>query len=185
MARIFLFMMVSLDGYFEGKQHDISWHVVDKEFSDFALQQLEPVSTLLFGRRTYELMAGFWPTEQAKSDPETARLMNTKPKVVVSSSLTKADWAHTKIISSNVAAELKKLVSAQSGDIVVFGSSKLCVSLIAMGLLDELRLMINPVILGGGTPLFDGIPKALQVRLRDKRVFNSGNVLLTYGIGGS
>src|SRR5258708_1229114 len=102
MRKIFLFMLVSVDGYFEGPDHDISWHNVDKEFNEFANNQLEEIGTLLFGRRTYDLMASFWP----KSKSTTAGLMNALPKVVVSHSIFEPEWENTTIISTNVIDEI-------------------------------------------------------------------------------
>src|SRR5579872_1265701 len=92
MRKVFLFMMVSLDGYFEGPNHDLSWHNVDEEFNKFAIAQTKNVGTLLFGRRTYELMRDFWPTEEArKTDPIVANQMNTTPKIVFSRTLKEAE----------------------------------------------------------------------------------------------
>ena len=82
MRKIFLFMMVSLDGFFEGPDHELDWHNVDAEFNEFAAEQLNEVDTLLFGWKTYELMAGYWPTELAKQDsPVIAEKMNSLPKL--------------------------------------------------------------------------------------------------------
>ena len=87
--KIFLFMMVSLDGYFEGPDHDISWHRVDSEFNDFSLEQMSKVDTLMFGRRTYELMESYWPSEEARQDdPKVAEFLNTLPKIVFSRNMT-------------------------------------------------------------------------------------------------
>ena len=93
MRKVFLFMMVSLDGYFEGPNHELDWHNVDKEFVDFALEQLDEIDTILFGRVTYQMMASFWQSEHAKkTDPLTAKAMNTLPTVIFSRTLKKADW---------------------------------------------------------------------------------------------
>jgi dihydrofolate reductase len=184
LRKIFLFMMVSLDGYFEGKDHDLSWHNADnKEFQDFAIEQLGEIGTIIFGKTTYEMMASFWPTDLAKDDPITAELMTKTPKIVISHSLEKADWANTRLIKENVEEELKKLKSQPGKDLAVFGSSNLCLSLLKMGLLDELRIMINPIVIGEGTTLFAGLDEKLKLKLQDTRVFKSGNVLLTEEIG--
>ena len=187
MRKIFLFMMVSLDGYFEGKDHDISWHNVDEEFVDFAIEQTSQVGTLLFGRRTYQLMEGFWPTEEAlKSDPKTAELMNNTPKIVFSKTLEKVEetdnWKNVTLVKDKVEEEIKKLKDQPGKDIAVFGSSNLCVSLIKMGLLDELRIMVNPVAIGEGTTLFEGMKDKLKLKLEKTRTFKNGNVLLTYSL---
>lgn len=173
-------MMISLDGYFEGKDHDLSWHNVDEEFQGFAIQQLKEIDTIIFGKRTYEMMASFWPTDLAKDDPVTAELMTKTPKIVISHSLEKADWDNTTLIKENVEDELKRLKGQPGKDLAVFGSSNLCVSLIRMGLLDELRIMVNPVVIGEGTTLFEGLDQKLKLKLINSREFKNGNVLLTY-----
>src|ERR1700734_1401342 len=99
MRKIFLFMLVSVDGYFEGPDHDISWHNVNAEFNDFADKQLEEIGTLLFGHRTYDLMASFWPTSKST----TAGLMNAMPKVIVSHSAFEPAWENTTAISGGAA----------------------------------------------------------------------------------
>jgi dihydrofolate reductase len=180
MRKLFLFMMVSLDGYFEGRHHDISWHNVDQEFNDFAVKQLDEVDTLIFGARTYRLMADFWPTDTAiKADPHTATRMNALKKHVFSRTLKEAGWHNTELHTD--AATTIQAIKQQSGkDIAVLGSSNLCISLINEGLLDELRIMVNPVILGSGTSLFAGLSAPLKLQLTNERKFASGNVLLTY-----
>jgi dihydrofolate reductase len=181
MGKLFLFMMVSLDGYFEGPDHDLSWHNVDQEFSEFAVEQTAAVSTLVFGRRTYEMMAAFWPTDQARDDPQTAELMNSKPKLVFSHTLKQVAWHNSRLAAGELAAEIQALKQAAgSRDAAVYGSSGLCLALLGQGLLDELRIMVNPVILGAGTQLFAGLPKPLKLQLLGSRTFRSGNVLLSY-----
>jgi len=185
MRKIFLFMMVSLDGYFEGQDHDLSWHHVDEEFNDFAQVQMKEADTILFGRRTYELMESFWPSKAGlEDDPEVAQLMNNTPKVVVSKSLKNVKetniWKHVRLIRENAEDQIRNLKKEKGGDIILLASSNLCVSLLEWGLLDEIRIMINPVVIGKGTPLFHGIKNKVNFKLIKSRNFASGNVLLTY-----
>ncbi len=181
MRKVILFMMTTLDGYFEGPKQEIDWHNVDAEFNDFAIQQLNEVDTLLFGRKTYEMMASYWPTDQArKDDPVVAGKMNTTPKLVFSRTLTKADWENTRLVKANLAAEVKKLKGQAGKDLIIFGSSDLGVGFLKEGLLDEVRVMINPVILGGGVALFQGFDDRLKLKLLKTRTFHNGNVLLYY-----
>lgn len=173
--------MTSLDGFFEGPDHDLSWHNVDAEFNEFAARQANEADTLLFGRRTYELMAGFWPTEAAKrADPVVAGIMNTKPKVVVSKTLDKVEWENSRLIKDNVIEKITELKQQPGKDIAIFGSNNLCVSLIPAGLIDEFRIMVNPVAIGKGNSLFAGTREKLDLRLIKVREFASGNVLLCY-----
>ena len=181
MRKVFLFMMTTLDGYFEGPDHDISWHNADnEEFAKFAEDQLDETDTLILGRRTYELMAGYWPSEEAiKTDPGTATRMNSLHKVVFSHNPIRSDWQNVES-STDVVKKMQELKSAPGKDIAVFGSSNLSITLIEEGLLDEIRIMINPIIIGKGTPLFDGADKKLQFTLKASKTFKSGNILLTY-----
>ncbi|MDE1975539.1 MAG: dihydrofolate reductase [Patescibacteria group bacterium] len=180
MRKIFLFMMVSLDGYFEGENHDLSWHNVDAEFNDFAHKQNNGLDTILFGRRTYELMAGYWPTpEGMRDDTETAKWMDTARKVVASEPFTPV-WNNTTVVSEDVIGKIAKLKQEAGTDIVLLGSNMLCVSLMEAGLIDEFRLMYNPVAIGKGTPLFAGLSKPFKFDLLHSRAFTSGNTLLTY-----
>ncbi len=181
MRKIFLFMMVSLDGFFEGPDHELDWHNVDAEFNRFAAEQLNEVDTLLFGWRTYELMAGFWPNDLGKQDsPVIAEKMNALPKIAFSRKERKVEWQNTRLVTGNVGGEITKLKNQSGKNIAIFGSSNLCVSLIQMGLIDEFRIMVNPVVLGKGHTLFNGINDKLNLKLLKTRTFNSGNVLLYY-----
>lgn len=174
-------MMISLDGYFEGKNHDLSWHNVDGEFNEFAIRQLKSIGTILFGRKTYSMMSQYWPTNMAKSDdPIVAGLMNTTKKIVFSGTLKIAKWQNTKLISDYTVEEVKKLKNEPGKDIAIFGSNNLCVYLTEHGLVDEFRIIINPVAIGKGTPLFKGLKKKLKLELIKTHNFKSGNALLCY-----
>jgi dihydrofolate reductase len=181
MRKVFLFNMVTLDGFFEGPNQDISWHSVDEEFNEFAIRQLNEVDTLLFGRVTYQMMASYWPTEVAISDdPVVAGLMNSLPKIVFSRTLDTAEWNNSKLVKENVAEEVSQLKQQPGKDIAIFGSSDLAVTLAEHGLIDEYRLIVNPVVLGEGKTLLKGIKDKLQLKLIRTRIFDSGNVLLCY-----
>ena len=179
--KVFLFMMVSLDGYFEGPDHELDWHNVDPEFNEFAIAQLEEVDLLLFGRRTYELMANYWPTVEAKrNDPLVARLMNEIPKIVFSKTLKSVSWENTRLVNDNAIDIVSKLKEQAGKEIGILGSSNLSVSLLDGGLLDELRIMTNPVVLGKGKPLLEGLKTRIKLSLAKENTFGSGNVLLYY-----
>jgi dihydrofolate reductase len=180
MRKIFAFLMVSLDGYHEGQQHELDWHNVDAEFHDFAVAQLDEADTLLFGRKTYQMMAEFWPTDAGlRGDPEVAARMNSLPKLVISRSQTSPGWTPVTVLSGDVAAQLAALKEQPGKDIALLGSSELAASLLDAGLLDELRLMVNPVALGTGHPVLAGARRT-ALELDAIRQFASGNVLLTY-----
>lgn len=184
MVKIFEFNMMSLDGFFARSNGDLDWHNVDNEFGDFAVRQLHETSRIIFGRVTYEMMACFWPFSSAKkADPVVAALMNKLPKTVVSKTLKTVLWNNSSLVQNNIKQEILKLKESSAKDIAVFGSSKLSVSMIRMGLIDELRIMVNPVVLGSGIPLFGGIEHQLDMKLVSTKPFKSGNVLLTYQLG--
>lgn len=175
------FLMTSVDGFHEGPNHELDWHHVDGEFRDFALQQLNAADILIFGRVTYQMMASYWTTEAAAaSDPLVAAKMNGMPKLVVSSTLPSADWTGTTVVSGDLAEAMVELRSRPGGELLVVGSARLTAGLAELGLLDELRVMVNPVVLGEGTSLMHSLGSRLRLELLRTRIFDSGNVLLTY-----
>ena len=179
--KVILFNMITLDGFFEGPNQDISWHNVDEEFNEFAIQQLDTIGAIIFGRVTYVGMASYWPTDLALADdPEVAGRMNSIPKLVFSQTLDKADWNNTRLIKGDIAAELTRLKQQPGKDLFIFGSGRLAASFTMLGLIDEYRLIVNPVVLGQGTPMFRGLSQPLKLSLLSTRVFKSGNVLLFY-----
>lgn len=183
MRKTFLFMMVTANGFFEGEDHDIRWHNVDSlAFQDFAAINLLNTDTLIFGRRTYDLMAEFWPTEQARQlEPATATIMNDYRKVVFTANKVENAW-HNVEVSDDVVSKMATLRDEDGKDIAVLGSNNLCVTLLREGLLDELRIMVNPLAIAKGTPLFDGIEKQYDFDLIATQTFDDGNVLLTYTV---
>ena len=180
-----LFLMVSLDGFFEGPNRDLGWHHVDEELNDYATKQLNEVGKLLFGRVSLtELMASYWPTATAKTDdPIVAEKMNTLPKIVFSTTLKTIDWQNTRLVKENFAEEISELKRVADKDLIIFGSSNLAVTLIKKGLLDEYRIMVNPVVLGEGKRLFEALNSKVNLRLLRTKTFASGNVLLCYEPG--
>jgi dihydrofolate reductase len=179
MRKVFSFMMVTVDGYYEGPNQEFDFWIVDDEFDEFSVEQLDEVDALVFGRVTYEGMAAYWPTPAAEEDdPRVAARMNSLPKVVVSRTLDKAEWANTRLV--NATEELTALKQQPGKDIAILGSSDLTVSLLQMGLVDEVRIMVNPVVLGTGKSVFRTASERISVKLLKSRAFNSGNVLLYY-----
>ncbi len=183
MRKLFLFMMVTLDGFFAGPDGALDWHNVDDEFNEFADKQLDEVDALLFGRETYQGMAEYWTTPAAKeSDPIIANKMNSLPKVVFSRTLEKAEWENSRLVSEHIGEAVADLKRQEGRDLAILGSSDLATSLLEMHLLDELRIMVNPIVLGEGKQLFAGIHGQLPLKLLDTRAFRSGNVLLRYHV---
>jgi len=181
MTTLASFILMSLDGFYEGPKGEFDWPIVDEEFSDFAIRQLDEADTLGFGRATYEHMAAYWPTEQAQAnDPAITTRMNTKPKLVFSTTLEHADWSNTSVISGEAAEQMKTLKATPGGELLVLGSSHLTANVAAAGVLDELRIMVSPVVIGQGRSLFEDLKDRLALELFHVRRFDSGNVLLNY-----
>ncbi len=180
MIKLFSFNMVTLDGFFEGPNGEIDWHNADnQEFNDFAIEQTSSVDTLIFGRKTFQLMASYWPTEIAiNSDPIVADLMNRLSKIVFSRTLESVNWSNTRLIHENAQQEIRNLKNQPGKDMAIFGSANLISSI--MDMIDEHRVMVNPILLGGGHPLFKPTGENLRLKLVNSRTFNSGNVLLSY-----
>jgi dihydrofolate reductase len=181
MRKLISFMVVTLDGYYEGPNGEFDWPNVDDEFYEFSISQLNDIDTLLFGRATYEGMASYWPTPEAQeSDPAVAGLMNGVPKIVFSSTLEKADWQNTRLVTGDAAKEITNLKQQPGKYLALFGSPAFTVSLLEQGLVDELRVMVQPILLGAGKSLFTGLKDRVPLSLQTTTTFSSGNVLLTY-----
>jgi len=182
--KVISFNMVTLDGFFSGPDGEIDWHNVDQEFNEFAIEQLNAAGGLIFGRVTYELMASYWPTPLAiEDDPVVAAKMNSLPKFVFSRSLKSVYWENTQLVCQDAGGEIQKMKQQPGGDLFIFGSANLASSLTFQGVIDEYRLMLNPVVLGAGRPLFEDLDERLGLKLINTKVFASGNVLLTYRPG--
>ena len=171
--------MISLDGFFEGPKRELDWHNVDEEFHEFADRQLSTVDTLLFGRVTYQMMASFWPTA-TESDPIIAKKMNGLPKLVFSRTLNTVEWNNSRLNKGNLVEEVLKLKNQPGKDIAIFGSATVLSTLMEANLIDEHRIMIAPIVLGSGNPLFQKMERRHPLKLLRTISYKSGNVLLVY-----
>jgi len=181
MRRLTVFNLMTLDGYIAGQAGDISWHNVDDEFQELANAASNSGNTLLFGRVTYELMARFWPTPEAiRTDPLVAAGMNKAEKIVFSRTLDRADWNNTRLVKDGMVAEVRRLKQGAGKDLTVLGSGSIVAQLAQEGLIDEYEVLLNPVVLGKGKTMFEGVKDRFSLKLKKTRVFGNGNVLLTY-----
>lgn len=181
MGKLIMWNLVTLDGSFEGsKPWDLEWHnfVWGEELEKFSLEQLRAAEMLIFGRKTYEGMAAYWPT--AEGEGEVAEFMNRIQKVVFSRTLKTADWANTRVMGGAAEAEIRQLKAGAEKDLFLFGSADFAASLMKAGLIDEYRLCVTPVVLGGGSPLFKTLPQPVRFELVETRPLKSGAVILTY-----
>jgi dihydrofolate reductase len=136
---------------------------------------------LLFGRVTYELMAGFWPTPQAMNHfPVVAERMNSLPKVVFSRTLENAAWNNTRVVQSGPVAEVRRMKREPGADMALMGSGSIVSQLAVEGLVDEFQIVVNPIVLGRGRTMFEGVTGRLRLRHIRTRTFGNGNVLLCY-----
>lgn len=181
MRKLKVFNLVTLDGYFAGEDGDISWHRVDEEFQELASAAANSGNTLLFGRVTYQLMASYWPSPEAlRDDPLVAAGMNRAEKLVFSRSLDQVEWHNARLVKGELFEEVRRLKAGSGPDLTLLGSGTIVAQLAAAGLVDEYQLLINPVAIGRGRTLFEGIGQKLEFKLTGTRRFGNGNVLLTY-----
>jgi dihydrofolate reductase len=179
MRRLIMWNLVTLDGYFEGPtKWDIGWHEYawGDEMEQLSLEQLAAADMLLFGRVTYEGMAGYWPTATGA----VADLMNGIPKTVFSSTIDHATWANTKLVKGSTEKEVARLKQQPGRDVFIFGSAELSSTLSRHGLIDEYRLGVVPVILGSGNPLFKPGADRLKLQLIEAKPLKTGCVILRY-----
>jgi dihydrofolate reductase len=186
--KIYVFMSLSLDGCFEGRDHDLSWHNVDDEFNKYAVGLLSDTDLFLYGRRTYELMESFWPgaaddATMSQDNLEIARLLNHTPKIVYSRTLErveeKKNWTNVRLENDFDPATIRRLKN-EPGKAIGAGGSELAVTLLRAALIDECIFMMTPVVVGAGTPIFKGLDRSLELELIGSRTFKSGNVMLQY-----
>lgn len=177
--RLITWNLQSLDGYFEGPTlWSLDFHVTawGDELRQYSLEQGREIGVLLFGRTTYEGMADHW----SKETDEIADFMNSVPKIVFSNTMEEATWSNTTLVRGDAAEAVRRLKEEQGKDLFVFGSAKLCDSLMRQGLVDEYRLCLAPVVLREGTPLFKPGGEMQRLRLLECRGLQTGGVLLRY-----
>jgi dihydrofolate reductase len=184
MRKLIVFNHVTLDGYFVDKNGDMSWAKADHqdaEWNAFVAENASGGGVLVFGRITYELMAGFWPTPFAiENMPDIAKGMNSMPKVVFSRRLEQASWKNTTLVKGDLASEIRKMKQQPGEGMAILGSGSIVSQLAQEGLIDEYQIVVNPIVLGAGRTMFDGVKEKLSLKLTKTRAFKNGNVLLCY-----
>ena len=182
-----IFNSVSLDGYFTDANGDLSWAYEvppDKEFDEFisgnARGGTSGGGAIVLGRVTYDMMASHWPTpEAAKQMPDVAAAMNNMTKYVFSRSLTAPTGKNTHVVKGDVVKEMRRL-KAEAGDLVIMGSGSIIPPLVQAGLVDELQLVVTPVVLGSGRTMFEGVKERVRMKLVKSRAFKNGKTSLVY-----
>jgi dihydrofolate reductase len=184
MRRFSVFNSVTLDGYFTDAKGNIDWAhegEEDREFAAFTARKAQGGGALVMGRRTYEMMKAFWPTDEAKKTmPEVAEGMNRMEKIVFSRTLSKTDWQNTRFVNGDPVATLRKLKQEQGPDMAMMGSGSLVAPLAAAGLIDSYEVVVCPIVLGAGRTMFDGVGKPLRLKQKESRAFGNGKIYIRY-----
>jgi dihydrofolate reductase len=175
MRRLILSEFLSLDGVVQDPASWVFDHP-DPQQNDYKLDEVLACDALLLGRRTYEEFAGAWPQRSG----QFADQMNGMSKHVVSTTLSEASWSNSTVIDQDVPAAVEELKTWPGGDILLVGSAQLAQSLMPHNLIDEYRLFVFPVVLGGGKRLFSDASSATVLRLMSARTLASGTTILTY-----
>lgn len=181
MRKIVIWDVMTLDGYFEGvKPWDLSFHdiVWGKELEDFSLEQAKDIGTLLFGRKTYEGMAAYWSKERGP----IADFMNSVEKVAVSITQIKTTWNNSRQLDTNFSDAIRALKNKPGKDIYVFGSAYLTSELLKLGIVNEIRICLAPIILGADNPLFKSPANSTGLELLEARQLKTGGVILRYKV---
>jgi dihydrofolate reductase len=184
MRKLIVFNHVTLDGYFVGVNGDFSWAHRgndDPEYSASVAENASDGGQLLFGRVTYELMASYWPTPLAdQHDPAVATGMNSMSKVVFSRTLDRALWSNTRLVKGDLVSEIRKMKEEPGPGMAILGSGSIVAQLALERLIDEYQMVVDPVALGKGRTMFEGIQEQLTLKLTKTRTFKNGKVFLCF-----
>lgn len=175
MRKVILSMMVSVDGYTESQDPAENWHNWDEEMSAYMMNFMETVDTFIYGRKSYEDMIAYWP----QLSDEFANVMNETPKLVFSRTLDSVEW-NSRLIKEDGVNEIRRLKQQDGKDMVLFAGADLAETFIKNNLIDEYRLIVNPIVLTGRKPLFKNIEEPMDLGLKDSISFDCGNVILIY-----
>ncbi len=182
MRKIIVSNVISLDGFFEAPGQSLDWFVTNDEFFDYSVSMLDEMDTILYGSTTYGQMEAFWTSTAADSLPAIKERMNRMQKVVFSHKLENATWHNTTIAKGNIIKEVTKLKQQPGNNMVILGSGEIVSALTHLRLIDEYRIIVCPVILGDGTPLFRGMHNRLNLLLTQTKALSNGSVILYYGV---
>ena len=187
MGKIIALIHMSLDGYTADVDGKIDWIVMNEEISDYVTELRQGAVGTIYGRKTYQIMESYWPNVPAMPDlpqwqKDYAEWVNEGLKVVVSKTLSGTTWNNTVLISDNVGEEVRKIKQEAKGNLLLLASSTLMATLLPMGLIDELCITLNPIILGSGMEYFKEARDKVPLKLTETRNFNRGVVGLRYQV---
>lgn len=188
MRKVISLMHISLDGFVAGPSGEMDWIGYDDEIFQYAIDLASNTDAAIYGRVTYQMMEGHWPTVLTNPDSTPQELHHANwvenvHKIVFSKSLETAEWNNTTLIKENIAEEMSKLKQQPGRDMMIFGSATITHTLANLGLIDEYRLTVSPVVLGNGIPLFKDVKEMLKLKLLESKTFaNVGVVALHYQV---
>ncbi|HVU54533.1 MAG TPA: dihydrofolate reductase family protein [Puia sp.] len=185
MRKIISFMHISLDGFVAGPNGEMRWIKVDEEIFDHVGKRIGETDTALYGRVTYEMMEGYWPTAgdepgASKHDIEHSRWYKKAHKIVLSKTLRRAGLTNTTVVNDNLSARIHEIRQQEGSEILLFGSPTATHALMQLGLIDGYWLFVNPIVLGEGIPLFVDVREKIKLKLLGTRPFASGVTELSY-----
>lgn len=188
MRKVISLMHMSLDGFVADANGEMDWIGYDNEIFQYAIDLAGEADAAIYGRVTYQMMEGYWPTvltnpESTPQELHHANWVENVHKIVFSKSLESVEWNNTTLINENIAEEMGKLKQQTGKDMMIFGSASITHTLAELGLIDEYRLTISPVVLGSGTPMFKDVKGMLKLKLLGSKTFdNVGVVALHYQV---
>ena len=198
MRKMFMFNRVSADGYFARPDGSLDWATPDEEIDKEGAEGASATDTVIFGRRTYELLAAFWPTvpyEGATTAPDPhapgraskemramAKFLNESLKLVFSKSLKEAKWRNTQIVRDIDPKAIEAMKKKPGKDIIILGSGTIVSQFTELGLIDEYHFVVGPLFIGSGKPLITGMKKTVNLKLLESKKYKSGNLKLRYGL---
>jgi dihydrofolate reductase len=194
MAKVVSHTFVSLDGYMVGDDEDMSWVIdtFDAQMGKDIGNSFQEIGAILLGRVTYDIMSAYWPhavpdgnydydnPAEGSEDPVITEGMNTLPKIVFSRTLETADWNNSRIVRDDIGEEVSRLKEQPGKDLMIQGSASIVQQLTNLGLIDEYRLLVHPVVLGSGKPLFQNIDDRAKLKLVDSKVYDNGVIGVQY-----
>ncbi|MCE7785296.1 dihydrofolate reductase family protein [Staphylococcus xylosus] len=187
MRKLVVFLHSSLDGFVEGPQGDmdIGWITYNHELEDFANEVLQTADTIVWGRKTYEMMYDYWPTVPSNENASEHELNHAKwienvEKVIFSKALNSVDWHNSRLVKKNVKDEIIHMKQQEGEDIVVLGSPRFAHYLMQLDVVDEYKITVSPTLIGKGLSLFQNIHEQVDLKLIDSKTFESGALGLIY-----
>ncbi|MCK8485769.1 dihydrofolate reductase family protein [Paenibacillus sp. MBLB2552] len=187
MRKLVLFLHASLDGFVEGPngEMDIGWVSYDSDLERHAKEILSTADTVIWGRRTYQMMHSYWPSvpsnpSASQHEREHAEWIEKTEKIVFSTTLEKVDWNNSRLVNKDIEKEIRRLKQQPGKDMVILGSPRLAHHFMQLDLIDEYKITVSPVLIGKGLPLFQGLKEKINLKLIENKTFDSGAIGLMY-----